>query len=121
MKSVHSVLAHLDYKRSVGNSSGNAFLKINIEGQHAYCFSHVGDSITHRNQIELITNDALFSLLYAWHVFDMLLSLYGPWPYSPIALAPWPYGPIFLFQEILEIDKISHFSIFFSTLSCNCQ
>ena len=23
--------------------------EINIEGQHVYCFSHVGDSITNRN------------------------------------------------------------------------
>ena len=40
------------------------------------------------------------------------------WSYGagPMALALWP---IFLFQEILEIDKISHSSIFFLTLSCN--
>ena len=36
------------------------------------------------------------------------------WPYGPgpMALALWPHCPIFMFQEILEIDKISHFSIF---------
>ena len=40
---------------------------------------------------------------------------------GPMALALWlwPYVPIFLFQEILEIDKISHISIFFVILSCN--
>ena len=48
---VHSVLAHLRHKRSMGISSGNAFFallnlnrKINNEGQHVYCFSHIWDS-----------------------------------------------------------------------------
>ena len=44
--------------------------KINIEGQHAYCFSHIGNFITNRNYTELVTNDAHFSL-YAWNVFDI--------------------------------------------------
>ena len=43
---------------------------INIEGQHTYCFSQTGDSITNRNWNELVTSDTLFSL-YAWHVFDI--------------------------------------------------
>ena len=48
--------------------------KINIEGQHAYCFSHIRDSITNRNWIELVTNDTLSSL-YIWHMFDIWKTL----------------------------------------------
>ena len=61
LKSVHSLLAHLNYKRGVGNSSGNAFCavkferKINTEGLHAYSFSYIGDRMTP----------------FAWHVFNI--------------------------------------------------
>ena len=44
--------------------------KVNTEGQHVYCFSHVGDSITNKNKVELVASDALSSL-YAWHTFDI--------------------------------------------------
>ena len=52
-----------------------------------------------------------------------LLSLYGPWPYGPMALALWlwPYGPIFLFQETLGNKQDITFFYPFLTLSCNYQ
>ena len=58
LKSLHSVLAHLAYKRSLRNSSlecSFALLnwkrKVNIEGINGYCFSLVGDFITSRIEL----------------------------------------------------------------------